>query len=479
MLKSNGRGVQRGRDNLRNRLLQRDGCYRASQEIFVTVRQNMAPNTRSGTGGVPEGHPPHEHVEPEEILAPGSAEDDPMEDAQDAQGREAQDVELALSIHDLIEESIFERDDENDMETGAEPDTLVGDRRPVQPTVAPPATVAPAPVVNARVPSGLARINALNARYEKLKAEKALAQLERNVAELEAERLDGYAPKPSQAGTNTLDKDALALERATEIRAPKIYMGESQQELNNWVEDVESTFRSRPLIYGSEKQKCLYAGKYTGGQPKAEWSAMDTRIRANPEASYYWKDMVDMFQQKLLPTHLRQVKVTMEIKELHQLANQRVGELITHLESLEKQRMTQPSDEVRREHLLGAVHPYLREDLISKDRLGTTRLELEENLQSIEGVIPTPSGISVRRSIGPARTPTGTSNNPGRRGQPYNKLQGRTPTGGDSYRPQANATSRPAREEITCFNCGGKGHRQAVCKKPRKEGTPSGNATGQ
>lgn len=186
-----------------------------------------------------------------------------------------------------------------------------------------------------------------------------------------------------------------------------------------------------------------------------------------------------MFQQKLLPTHLRQVKVTMEIKELHQLPGQTVGELITLLDSLEKQRVTMPSDEVWREHLLGAVHAYLREDLISKDRLGTTRLELEENLQSIEGVIPAPSGISVRRSIGPSRTPTGTSNNPGRRSQPYNKLQGRTPTGGDSYRPQSSATPRQPREEITCFNCGGKGHRQAVCKKPKIEETSAGKATGQ
>lgn len=68
----------------------------------------MAPNTRSGTGSLPEGNPPHGHVEPEEVQTPGSAEDDPMEDAHDAQtGREAQDAESALSIHDLIEDAHF------------------------------------------------------------------------------------------------------------------------------------------------------------------------------------------------------------------------------------------------------------------------------------------------------------------------------------------------------------------------------------
>ena len=319
-------------------------------------------------------------MEPEKALTPASVEDDQMEDALDAQtGREAQDAESALSIHDLIEETAFERDEDN-MESGPEPGTLVGDGPPTQPMVAPPAPVAAAPEVNARVLSGLPRINALNARYEKLKAGKEFAQLERSI-ELEAEKLEGFAPKGSQMDANPLDKDALALERATEIRAPKIYLGKNQQELDSWVEDVESMFRSRPIIYGSEEQKCIYAGKYTGDQPKAEWSGMDKRVRADPEASYSWKDMVDMFQQKLPPTHLRQLKVTMEIKELHQLPHQTVGELITHPDSLEKQRVTQPSDEVRREHLLGAVHAYLGEDLISKDRLGTTRLELEENLQ--------------------------------------------------------------------------------------------------
>lgn len=177
----------------------------------------MAPNTRSGTGGLPEGNPPHGHVEPEEVQTPGSVEDDPMEDAQDAQnGHEAQDAESALSIHDLIEDAAFE------METGAETGTLAENGPP---TAGPQTPVAPTPEVNAR-------ITALNARYQQLKPEKELAELERNVAELEAERLEGFAPKGPRVDTDYLNKDALALERATEIRAPKIYLGKSQQELD-------------------------------------------------------------------------------------------------------------------------------------------------------------------------------------------------------------------------------------------------------
>lgn len=109
----------------------------------------MALNTRSGTGSVPKGHLPHGHVEPEEILTLGSAKDNPIEDAQDTQRRKAQDAELALSLHNLIKKSVFEKNNRNDMETGAEPETLVGDWLPTQPMVAPPVTVAPVPVINA------------------------------------------------------------------------------------------------------------------------------------------------------------------------------------------------------------------------------------------------------------------------------------------------------------------------------------------
>lgn len=49
------------------------------------VNSRMAPSTRSGIGALPEGIPPQGHLKPEEVLTPGSAEDDPMGDALDPQ----------------------------------------------------------------------------------------------------------------------------------------------------------------------------------------------------------------------------------------------------------------------------------------------------------------------------------------------------------------------------------------------------------
>ncbi|MCJ1264820.1 hypothetical protein MMC22_004695 [Lobaria immixta] len=77
------------------------------------------------------------------------------------------------------------------METGPDPGTLAGDGLPEQPTAA-----APAPVVNAPV----------------IMAEKELALLEQSIADLEAEKLQGFAPKGLQTASELIDKDTLALE---------------------------------------------------------------------------------------------------------------------------------------------------------------------------------------------------------------------------------------------------------------------------
>lgn len=86
-------------------------------------------------------------------------------------------------------------------------------------------------------------------------AEKELALLEQSIADLEAEKLQGFAPKGLRTASELIDKDTLALERATEVRAPKVYTGKSQRELNPWVHEVEDTFRTRPIAYESEEKK--------------------------------------------------------------------------------------------------------------------------------------------------------------------------------------------------------------------------------
>lgn len=222
--------------------------------------------------------------------------------------------------------------DADNMETGPdagkpETETLTG--RPV--VTAPPTVKAPL--------TGQARLTYLNKRFAALTAEKELALLEQRIADLEAERKSGFAPRGLRKASESLDKDALALERATDIRALKFYTGKGQCELDAFVHDVEATFRTRPLTYASEEKKCVYAGKYIDEQPSDDWAPMDKRIGEDPAASYSFKGMIAMFQEKLVPKHIRQV-VTMAIKALHQLPNQTVGELIAHPSSLEQQRAT-------------------------------------------------------------------------------------------------------------------------------------------
>ncbi|MCJ1261362.1 hypothetical protein MMC22_001226, partial [Lobaria immixta] len=84
-------------------------------------------------------------------------------------------------------------------------------------------------------------IIALNIHYQQLKAEKKLAKLEQNVVELdkleqnvvelEVERLKSFILKNLLVNTSHFNKNTLALERTTEIQAPKVYLKKSQQEL--------------------------------------------------------------------------------------------------------------------------------------------------------------------------------------------------------------------------------------------------------
>ena len=59
-----------------------------------------------------------------------------------------------------------------------------------------------------------------------------------------------------------LNKDALILKKTKETKRPDIYMSQSQKYLDKYFRQIESTFWSKPTIYASKKDKCIYAGKY-------------------------------------------------------------------------------------------------------------------------------------------------------------------------------------------------------------------------
>ena len=97
------------------------------------------------------------------------------------------------------------------------------------------------------------------------------AQRRAEIRQLEEERDRGFAPAEQltepKAKRARFDKDQLAFERAKEVRRPDVYTGQSQNHLDRFFRQVETTFRTKLTIYSNDEDKCVSAeGKRTSNK---------------------------------------------------------------------------------------------------------------------------------------------------------------------------------------------------------------------
>ena len=113
-------------------------------------------------------------------------------------------------------------------------------------------------------------------------------------------------------------------------------MGQSQKHLDRYFRQVKSTFRSKPTIYVSEKDKCVYAGKYLGKTPADDWVAMD-RAAKETDKVYSFEAFQKMLQNGLLPKAQHKSKFFACLKALSQRPTQSVGNFLAHFTTIERQ----------------------------------------------------------------------------------------------------------------------------------------------
>ncbi|MCJ1467386.1 hypothetical protein MMC07_006010 [Pseudocyphellaria aurata] len=285
-----------------------------------------------------------------------------------------------------------------------------------------------------------------------------------------AAREDAYEQSPEPSAKRVrVGNDMLAVERATETNRPEKYSGQSQKHLDEFLRQVNATFRTEPAIYASNADKCIYAGECLAERPQIAWAAMETRIRADPSRPYSWKAFVEMLQDDLRPKAKCEVSLYAKIAATHQRKDQSVGNFFSYLSWLERQLEHEVPDWVGRMWILTKAHPYLIEALKLRGSLGNTRLELEEALRSIEGVVPRPTGITVKENSTVARGDSAPSavkrttlTQPRSNAQRF-YIARRKPA-------QAATLSRidDTSHSIKCFNCNKMGHISKDCKTPRK-----------
>ena len=109
------------------------------------------------------------------------------------------------------------------------------------------------------------------AHLQRLEKKRYQAEVWARILRMKKEKSRGFALKdaPTELGSSRpqFDKDALALKRAKETKRPNVYTDQSQKHLDRYFRQVELTFWSKPTIYASKKDKCVYAGEYLGETP--------------------------------------------------------------------------------------------------------------------------------------------------------------------------------------------------------------------
>lgn len=89
---------------------------------------------------------------------------------------------------------------------------------------------------------------------------------------MEVDEKEGFHEHGDEPGARRqrLNNDELAIKRATELPNPTKYSATNQRALDKFIREVETHFRAKPSIYGTEQKRCTFAGVYLDGTPSAD-----------------------------------------------------------------------------------------------------------------------------------------------------------------------------------------------------------------
>ena len=98
-----------------------------------------------------------------------------------------------------------------------------------------------------------------------LTAEKKMAQNQQRLLRLREQKTRGFCLE-LDTGSDEF-KQALALERAKNVRDPDVYSKQSQCHLVTFFKQLALVFRAKPLTYYTHVNKCVYAATFLRGIP--------------------------------------------------------------------------------------------------------------------------------------------------------------------------------------------------------------------
>lgn len=355
-------------------------------------------------------------------------------------------------------------------------------------------------------------VEALQVRLQLLEEQLALVTQSRN------ERSSSKRRRPESASSSTGEGDAAAtpqrvfdpdeymdidppyidpktlqqhmmIERMRKPAEPKEYNGGNVAECREFIRSVEGVFRMQPHIYYTQNEKFQYAEMRIKGRVATNWVTQERYTRH----AMRWVRLKEWLLNQVQDPNNRSVSFMIRLFNHKQRDTQRVEDFATYLETAEQEVQMEGLTETQRMCLLIAgLQPALRERLMDQHAIPYTRAELLPLLSRLEanlrkGAYGTQTG--TRRSGGsPPGARAGDSRDASRIKTPIpvrnNDTRGSTTasggsgsagaatqsgSGGDGVATSAN---RIPLAQVTCYNCGGKGHYSPSCPHPRKNARP-------
>ena len=262
--------------------------------------------------------------------------------------------------------------------------------------------------------------------------------------------------------------------RGPRAKDPDRYKGKSLKELEIFLRDCRNVIRIEERYFTNETKEVYWAVTFLDGDPADAWGRYERETRDVNNGVYTWKEFETFLRDMQADPMNRLITTIQKYEDARQQERQTAQNFSLYLEELEA--LLPPySEQQRTSHLFTKLRPSLKNEILSKGNIPSTRRELLAVAQRFEGMVkvdqkyqPNSYNSSQSTSYKGRHESTSTTNkspNQQQEAKPnYNRPHQSHPNKGPNL-SESNRT--PVGDEhkkgVECYNCHKKGHYKREC----------------